>query len=405
MVTRARFPCCLTFRRRRTESVVPAYTAAAVSVARAQLTTRPTDRNDKTSKRPVDIRAFAGAACRIAAAYLPCGRTGGRRGLARSVAVVAAAVHVRPPSGLVPGLPSNSSSEPPQAGTRNTAPKQAATSLFHMVDESSMESSVVLGGCVVTIRGRLDYLQGWAKPSETPGNVVLCYSLDKDGISGTQEVVRALTIRSNGAQVAPTLGTAVLLALVGCANQPAGHQPSGERPEPEPAHAASASHAVARATSEAEPPASSRIMTAEAGPAEPNGAVGGMAEPATFVIGPRKRPNGSNSIPTLVASPTTVGPSYPPELIRRVLTKHRKEFEQCHAQQVQHIPRQASKLVIEFKITENGRVEDAGVASSTTSCAKLDQCVMSVVAGLTFPHPRGGKLVVRYPFVVAPAER
>jgi TonB family protein len=63
------------------------------------------------------------------------------------------------------------------------------------------------------------------------------------------------------------------------------------------------------------------------------------------------------------------------------------------------------RIVVDFVIDPQGRVERSSIRSSTGSDPQVDACVGQQACHWTFSAPRdGGKAVVSYPLVFTPSE-
>lgn len=83
-----------------------------------------------------------------------------------------------------------------------------------------------------------------------------------------------------------------------------------------------------------------------------------------------------------------------------VIHKHTDEIRYCHETALLYHPNLEGKLVIQFGIDPNGKVEKASVQSSDLPDPTLEKCILKHLTTWQFPKPKGGVHVnVSYPFV------
>ena len=91
--------------------------------------------------------------------------------------------------------------------------------------------------------------------------------------------------------------------------------------------------------------------------------------------------------------------------IEAALLAHKDEFRLCYEREINaENPKLAGRVGTSFVIGAQGRVTQAGVASTTLNNANAERCILNVIRRIDFPIPRGGGLVqVTYPFKFSPA--
>jgi len=87
------------------------------------------------------------------------------------------------------------------------------------------------------------------------------------------------------------------------------------------------------------------------------------------------------------------------ELIRRIIRRHLNEVRFCQERELVRGARGAGRVMVQFTIGAEGSVLTSNVQSSTVGNPSLEQCVASAVRRWEFPKPRGGLVIVVYPFV------
>jgi TonB family protein len=84
-----------------------------------------------------------------------------------------------------------------------------------------------------------------------------------------------------------------------------------------------------------------------------------------------------------------------------VIRQHISGFRACYEKALTKDPQLSTRVAPRFTIGVDGRVASVSLSSSSGDPA-LDSCIESVVKRLVFPKPKGGVVVVTYPFVFAP---
>ena len=89
--------------------------------------------------------------------------------------------------------------------------------------------------------------------------------------------------------------------------------------------------------------------------------------------------------------------------VQAVIRANLNQIRHCYEKLLQRSPSASGKVKVRFKVSPNGRVASASIASSTIADSRMKGCVTSKVKRWRFPNPRGGKAVtVTYPFVFNP---
>jgi len=95
--------------------------------------------------------------------------------------------------------------------------------------------------------------------------------------------------------------------------------------------------------------------------------------------------------------PTIVG--YDRELLRQVIKRNISQIRYCYESQLNAHPDLAGKVSVRFVFGPTGRVSAADVALSTADNRGLESCVTEHIRSWVFPAPKGGEVIVTYPFV------
>ena len=86
-------------------------------------------------------------------------------------------------------------------------------------------------------------------------------------------------------------------------------------------------------------------------------------------------------------------------LIAAVVNKHIHEIRHCYEKQLLQDSSLAGKLVVEWVISPDGRVTAVKTKYSSLRGGAVSGCVSSRIRTWQFPKPKGGHVVVNYPFM------
>lgn len=87
------------------------------------------------------------------------------------------------------------------------------------------------------------------------------------------------------------------------------------------------------------------------------------------------------------------------EAVAKVINSHLNEVHGCYERALLKDPGLAGKVVLEWSIGLNGRVASAKTKSSTLRNASVEACILSSLKGWQFPTPKGGLVIITYPFL------
>lgn len=87
------------------------------------------------------------------------------------------------------------------------------------------------------------------------------------------------------------------------------------------------------------------------------------------------------------------------EAVARVINSHLNEVHGCYERALLKDPGLAGKVVLEWTIGPAGRVVAAKTKSSTLRNASVEACILSSLKSWTFPAPKGGVVIITYPFL------
>ncbi|NVJ05392.1 AgmX/PglI C-terminal domain-containing protein [Myxococcus sp. AM001] len=87
------------------------------------------------------------------------------------------------------------------------------------------------------------------------------------------------------------------------------------------------------------------------------------------------------------------------EAVARVINSHLNEVHGCYERALLKDPGLAGKVVLQWTIGASGRVVAAKTKSSTLRNASVESCILSKLKSWTFPSPKGGVVIITYPFL------
>ncbi len=135
------------------------------------------------------------------------------------------------------------------------------------------------------------------------------------------------------------------------------------------------------------------------GPLRTRGRAGGR--PGYGPAGPQARQRAERGIDIAVGRPIVVG-TLSMDIIRRVIHSHRDQIRYCYARERTRQPDLSGKLTVKFTIGTAGYVQQAAVSASALHNAAVERCILQKVRTWKFPEPRGGIVIVNYPFILRP---
>ena len=98
-----------------------------------------------------------------------------------------------------------------------------------------------------------------------------------------------------------------------------------------------------------------------------------------------------------------VSGSLNPQVIERVIARHRSEVKLCYESALAKSPKLAGKLTLRLVISATGSVQQAAIASSTIGSKDVESCVTTAARTWVFPRPAGGVVIANIPFELASA--
>ena len=87
------------------------------------------------------------------------------------------------------------------------------------------------------------------------------------------------------------------------------------------------------------------------------------------------------------------------EAVAKTINAHLQEVRGCYERALLKDPGLAGKVVLEWTIGTTGSVTAAKTKSSTLKNATVEGCILSALKTWQFPQPRGGVVIISYPFL------
>ncbi len=87
------------------------------------------------------------------------------------------------------------------------------------------------------------------------------------------------------------------------------------------------------------------------------------------------------------------------EAVAKVINSHLQEVHACYERALLKDPGLAGKVVLEWTIGTNGRVAAAKTKSSSLRNRSVEACILSSLKTWAFPAPKGGVVIISYPFI------
>lgn len=87
------------------------------------------------------------------------------------------------------------------------------------------------------------------------------------------------------------------------------------------------------------------------------------------------------------------------EAVAKVVNSHLQEIRGCYERALLKDPALAGKVVLEWVINTSGRVASVKTKTSTLRNSAVEGCIMNELKGWVFPVPRGGQVIITYPFL------
>lgn len=121
--------------------------------------------------------------------------------------------------------------------------------------------------------------------------------------------------------------------------------------------------------------------------------------PGGFAAGSAGKKKVAGTVVTAPARQATVRGSLDRDQIAKVINSNIQQIRSCYERALLKEPGLGGRLVVEWTIGTNGRVAAVKTRSSTVKGATIPNCVLNSLKTWRFPKPKGGPVVVSYPFI------
>lgn len=103
-----------------------------------------------------------------------------------------------------------------------------------------------------------------------------------------------------------------------------------------------------------------------------------------------------------ISYPFFFGDSKPPisqGVVYKVIMGGSNDVEQCYRRALTSNPGLAGKVRVEFVIAPDGTVNSQKVVETSLNNTQAEDCILGVFSKLKFPRPKGGEVIVTFPFL------
>jgi TonB family protein len=87
------------------------------------------------------------------------------------------------------------------------------------------------------------------------------------------------------------------------------------------------------------------------------------------------------------------------DAVAKCINSHLQEVRGCYERALIKDPGLAGKVVLEWTISQTGSVATAKTKSSSLRNSAVESCILSTLKTWQFPKPRGGVVIISYPFL------
>jgi len=89
--------------------------------------------------------------------------------------------------------------------------------------------------------------------------------------------------------------------------------------------------------------------------------------------------------------------------VQKVIDKNIGQIHRCYERELAKTPGLSGKIQVEWTIKPSGRVGSARQTFTSIRSTPVSNCVVGAIHRWMFPRPRGGEVIVNYPFIFKPA--
>lgn len=88
--------------------------------------------------------------------------------------------------------------------------------------------------------------------------------------------------------------------------------------------------------------------------------------------------------------------------IQKVINKNINQIQRCYERELLKNPGLSGKVQVEWTVGTNGSVRSTRQKFADLNSSTAVSCILGAIKGWQFPQPRGGEVVVSYPFIFKP---
>ena len=87
------------------------------------------------------------------------------------------------------------------------------------------------------------------------------------------------------------------------------------------------------------------------------------------------------------------------DAIQKVINENIGQIQRCYERELIQNPGLSGKVQVEWTIGMSGGVRGARQTYSSLASSSVASCIMTAIKSWRFPQPKGGEVVVNYPFI------
>ncbi|OGR14642.1 MAG: hypothetical protein A2341_22165 [Deltaproteobacteria bacterium RIFOXYB12_FULL_58_9] len=85
--------------------------------------------------------------------------------------------------------------------------------------------------------------------------------------------------------------------------------------------------------------------------------------------------------------------------IQKVINAHIGEIQRCYERELIKTPGLSGKVQVEWTVGTSGSVRSARQTYTSLQSTSATNCIMGAIRSWVFPKPRGGEVIITYPFI------
>lgn len=93
-----------------------------------------------------------------------------------------------------------------------------------------------------------------------------------------------------------------------------------------------------------------------------------------------------------------------PDVVKSFIRKHKNKVRACYERELKRNAILQGKVVTSITINPDGSVANVKFLSDSVHSSAMNRCIRKEISSWTFPRPRGGRVVVQFPFRFEPKQ-